>query len=89
MCDKTAANQLYPLKVVSDGYMAQKTSNKVFSTYPFTAQIVHDAIRFKKCIIKLLMDVFLFDFVPDRYKTQTLCYAVADDFLAALEFMTH
>ena len=49
-----------------------------------------NAIRLKKCVTKLLTNVFLYFFiryVPDQYKTQQMCDKAVDDCLAALKFV--
>ena len=49
-----------------------------------------NAIRLKKCVTKLLTNVFLHFFiryVPDQYKTQQICDKAVDDCLAALKFV--
>ena len=39
-----------------------------------------NAISLKKYVIKLLMDVFfVFDFIPDRHKTQEVCDSVVSE----------
>ena len=38
-----------------------------------------NALRFKKCVIKKLIKVFLFDSIPEQYKTQEMCNTVASN----------
>ena len=58
MCDKAVANQPYALKFVSDGYMTQKFVIKLPILILLQHNLSMNAIRFKKCVIKLLIDVF-------------------------------
>ena len=36
-------------------------------------------LRFKKCVIKKLINVFLFDSIPKQYKTQEMCNTVVSN----------
>ena len=66
MCDQAVDNYPYALKFVPDCYMNQKLCEKGVDTHPSTIAFVllqkHSsliAIRPKKCMIKLLIEVFL------------------------------
>ena len=67
MCGKVVDNYPHTLIFVPDCYITQKLCDKAVNTYHFTIQIVlqiqYIAIRLKKCVIKLLIDVFLHLFI--------------------------
>ena len=45
------------------------------------------AIRLKKCVIKLLIFFFLFDYIPDWSETQKMCDEAVVNSLAALKLV--
>ena len=51
MCGKAVDNYLHTLRCVPDCYITQKMCDKAVDTFHFTT-------RLKKCVIKLLRDVF-------------------------------
>ena len=57
--DKAVDNCRPALKSVPDCYVTQKICDKAVNTDASTMQFVPDCLRIKKCVIKLLIDVFL------------------------------
>ena len=58
ICDKAVDNYPHALKFVPDCYVTQKMCDKAASTHPSTVYLFLNAMRLKKCVIKLLIDVF-------------------------------
>ena len=63
MCDKSVDNCPHALKFDPDCYMTQKMCDKAVNTYHSITQFVPDCLRLKKCVIKLLLNVFLHLFI--------------------------
>ena len=83
MCDKAVDNYPHALKAFSDCYITQKMCDKALSILILLQyNLFLNAIRLKKCVTKLSIDVFFvnaFVSIPDRYKTQKICDRVVSE----------
>ena len=60
MCNKEVDHYRRALEFVLECYKIQKLCDKAVGTYPTTIKFVSlNAITFRKCMIKQLIDVFL------------------------------
>ena len=72
MCNKAVDNYFVP-----NCYIAQKCVIKLSILILLEYNLFLNAIRLKKCVIKQLIYVFfVFDSIPDQYKTQEMCNIV-------------
>ena len=62
MCDKVVDNYPHTLKFVPGSYVTRKMCDEAVNTYG-SIQFVPDCYRLEKCVIKLLIDVFLHFFM--------------------------
>ena len=73
MCNKAVDNYPHTLAFVPECFMTQKMCDKAVNTYPIK-DLFLNATTFNKCVInQLIRYLFVFDSVPDWYKTQETC----------------
>ena len=60
MCNKIVDNYPHTLEFVPESYETQKMCAKAVNTYPSTLNFFLNALLLKKCVMKQLIDVFLF-----------------------------
>ena len=73
MCNKAVDNYPDALKFVSECYKIKKIWYKVVDTCPTTIKYVSESYKTHETCYKAVHRVFLFDYIPDQYKTQEIC----------------
>ena len=75
MCNKAVDNYPYTSKFVPNCYKTQKRVIMLSILILLQYNLFLNVIRLKKCVIKQFIDVyfFVFDSIPDQYKTQEIC----------------
>ena len=83
MCDKAVDNYRHALKFVPDCYKTQNMCDKAVIFILLQRNLFLNAVRLKKCMIKLLINVFCIFFYSwpykTRYKTQEMCDRLASE----------
>ena len=76
MCNKAVDNYPHALEFIPECFMIQrKLSILILLQY----NLFLNAIGLKKCVMKLLINLFMFFYIPDRYKTQEMCDRIISD----------
>ena len=74
LCDKAVEKYLHALEFVPECYKTpKKYVIKMLIFILLQYNLFLNAKRLIKCVIKQLIDIFVFDSIPDQYKIQKIC----------------
>ena len=88
MCDEAFLENCGTLKSVSDCYKNKKMCNKAVDNYPHTLEFVPECCKTEEMCDEAVHKCFffLFDSIPNQYKTQEICGIVVSLYLFLIAY---